>query len=325
MTDRIICVIGVCLTVLLVASLVYAVEQEEPAAAVVNGKRIPMSDLDREMQAAVRSNPELRSRENSAALGEMRQKALEYLINRELIIQEGKKAGLEPQDAEVHAEFAEIEQRFASQSAFEQALKQRGLTEEGLRGLIRRGLTVRKVLAVKIKPTAKPVTDKDVADFYEANKEGFVEQEKVSVSHILIKVSPDASDQEKVDAENNIKTIIEEARSGADFAELAKKYSQCPTASQGGDLGYFTRGQMVKPFEEAAFALQPGQISDIVKTQFGYHIIRVQDKKPERQLGLEEVSEQIKEALNDEEIDIALEKWLEPIREKATIDILLKG
>lgn len=322
MIDRIIYLTGLCMIILSMGSLVCAVEQEEPAAAVVNGERIPTSDLDREMQAAMRSNPELRSRENLAALREKRKEALEFLINRELIVQEGKKAGLEPQDTEVDAELTKIKQRFPSQSTFEQALKQRELTEKKLRRAIRRGLTVRKVVDVKVKPTAEPVTDEDVADFYEENKEGFVESEKVRARHILIKVSPDVSDREKADAESKIQAVLKEARDGADFAELAKKNSECPSASQGGDLGYFTRGQMVKPFEEAAFTLEPGQISEIVETQFGYHIILVQDKKPRRQLELEEVSDQIRKALYDEEVEIALEKWLEPIREKATIDIL---
>lgn len=322
MINRIIYLTGLCVIILSMGSLVCAIEQEEPAAAVVNGERIPMSDLDRQMQAAMRSNPELRSRENLAALREKRKEVLEFLINRELIVQEGKEAGLEPQDTEVDAELTKIKQRFPSQSAFEQALKQRGLTEKELRRAVRRELTVQKVVEVKIKPTAEPVTDEDVADFYEENKEGFAESEKVRARHILIKVSPDVSDQEKADAESKIQVVLKEARDGADFAELAKKNSECPSASQGGDLGYFTRGQMVKPFEEAAFALEPGQISEIVETQFGYHIILVQDKKPRRQLELEEVSEQIRKALYDEEIEIALEKWLEPIREKATIDIL---
>lgn len=314
---------GVCIIMLLVGSFLYAAEREEPAAAVVNSERIPMSDLDREMQAAMRGDPELRSKENIAALREKRREALDYLINQELIVQEGKKASLEPQEEEVGAELAMVKQRFPSQSAFEQVLKQQKLTEEGLSKLIRRGLTVKKVLAEKIKPTAKPVTDKDVADFYEANKEELVEPEKVSARHILIKVSSDASDQEKASAKNEIQAILDEARGGADFAELAKKHSQCPSAAQGGELGYFTRGQMVKPFEEAAFALEPGQISEIVETQFGYHIILVNDKRPKRQLGLEEVSEQIKEELSDKELNIALEKWLKPVREKATINILL--
>lgn len=154
---------------------------------------------------------------------------------------------------------------------------------------------------------------------------GISDYREAKASHILIKVSPDASDQEKADAKTKMQAILKEARGEADFAELAKKHSQRPSASQGGDLGYFTRGQMVKPFEEAAFGLQPGQISEIVETRFGYHIILVQDKKPKRQLKFEEVSGEIEKALEDEQFDIALQKWLKPLREKATINILLKG
>ncbi len=314
------CLIVICMLILLVGSFAHGEEQKEPAAAVVNGDRIPMSALDKGMQAEMAGNPELRSTENIAALRKMR---LDYLINQQLIFQEGKKAGLVPQDAEIDAEFMKIKQRFPSQEAFEQILKQQGLTEEKLRGLISRGLTVQKVLAVKIEPTVKPVIDKDIADFYEANKDGFVESEKVSARHILIKVSSDSSDQEKEEAKNGVQAILKEASGGADFAELAKKHSQGPSAPQGGDLGYFTRGQMVKPFEEAAFALEQGQISEVVETQFGYHIILVEDKKPVRQLELEEVSEQIQEALFDKEMGVVLEEWLKSVREKADIKILV--
>ena len=122
-----------------------------------------------------------------------------------------------------------------------------------------------------------------------------------------------------------IKLEVIDARGNAIEAELAKKNSQCPSAPKGGELGYFTRGQMVKPFEDAAFALQSGEISDVVETRFGYHIILVQNKESKRQLGLEEVAEQIKAALLVENVNIATEKWLEPIRQKATINILFKG
>ena len=309
---------------LLLGSSLHAVEQDEPAAAIVNGKHILTSDLDREIQAAMRSNPELRSKENTDTLRKMRWDVLDYLINRELISQEGEKAGLGPQDVEIDAELTNAKQRFPSQIMFEQVLEQQGLTEKKLREFIRQGLIVKKVLELKIRPTAKPVTDEDVENFYEENKEGFVESEKVSARHILIKVSPEAIDQEKADAKNRMQNILKEAKGGADFAELAKKHSQCPSAPKGGELGYFARGQMVKPFEDTAFALQPGQISNIVETRFGYHIILVQGRKPDRQMKLEEVSEEIKDALYSEELDIALERWLKPIREEATVSILLK-
>jgi peptidyl-prolyl cis-trans isomerase C len=254
-----------------------------------------------------------------------RRDALEYLVNQELIAQEGKKLKMEPEDGEVDKELNGVKQRFPSQEAFEQLLKAEGFTEEKLRGFIKRAMTVRKVLEVKVKPLAKPVTVKDIENFYEENKERFAEPEKVKASHILLQASPDASEEEKTAAKATLQTVLEEAKGGADFAELAKKHSQCPSAPQGRDLGYFTRGRMVPEFEEAAFKLEPGQISDIVETQFGYHIILVQDKKPKRQLDIEEVSKRIKDVLSDKEMDTALKEWLKPIREQADVEILLAG
>jgi peptidyl-prolyl cis-trans isomerase C len=284
-----------------------------------------MSELDREMRKVLTRRPELQLKENMAAFTGMRRQALQYLIDRELIVQKGKEAGLQVQSKAVDAELAKVKKQFPSQDIFEQALKREGLTEKGLRNLIRRDLTVQEVREVKIKPNAKSVTDKDAADFYETNREEFVQHEKVSASHILIKISPEASDQEKSEAKDKMQAILKEAKGGADFAELAKKHSQCPSASRGGELGFFERGDMVEPFGETAFGMQTGQISDIVETQYGYHIILLLDRKPETQLKLEDVNEQIKEFLFDREMDVALQEWLKPIREDATIEILLQG
>jgi peptidyl-prolyl cis-trans isomerase C len=264
-----------------------------------------------------------RTAEDKELYLKFRRDALEYLVSQELIAQEGKKLKMEPVDEEVDKELNGVKQRFPSQEAFEELLKAEGFTEEKLRGFIKRAMTVRKVLEANVKPLAKPVTVKDIEAFYEENKDRFVEPEKVKASHILIQISPDATEQEKADAKSTLQTALEEAKGGSDFAELAKKHSQCPSASQGGDLGYFTRGRMVPEFEEAAFKLEPGQISDIVETQFGYHIILVQDKTPKRQLDIEEVGKKIKEVLSDKEMDTALKAWLKPIREEAKVEILL--
>jgi peptidyl-prolyl cis-trans isomerase C len=290
---------------------------------MVNGMRILMSDLDMEMQKEMRDNPEIQTSKDLAARRQLRKKVLDYLIDQELIVQEGKKAGLEPQQEQIDAEFGKIKKRFSSQDAFEQVMKKQNMTEERLREIIGRAFIVKNVLEVKIEPLAKPVTEKDVADYYEAHKGEFTEPEEIRARHILIKLSSEASDEEKTYSKKEMQAILEEAKSGADFAELAKKHSQCPSAIQGGDLGYFARGDMVKPFEEAAFALEPGQISEIVETEYGYHIIRLEDRKPGRQLELEEVSEEIKKELHDKEMDVALQTWLKPLREKADIKIML--
>ncbi len=313
----------VCMTTLLLANFAHAVEQKEPAAATVNGARILMSDLDMGMQKEMRDNPDIQTSKDLAARREVRKKVLDYLIDQELIVQEGKEAGLEPQQEQIDTEFEKIRERFPSQDAFEQVMKKQNMTAERLREIIGRAFIVKNLLEAKVKPLAKPVTDKEVADYYQAHKGEFTDPEEVRARHILIKLSSGASDEEKAYAKKEMQAILEEVRSGADFAELAKKHSQCPSAIRGGDLGYFARGDMVKPFEETAFALEPGQSSEIVETEYGYHIIRLEDKKPGRQLELEEVSEEIKKELQEKEMDIALKNWLRPLREKADIKIML--
>jgi peptidyl-prolyl cis-trans isomerase C len=327
MMGYVICLSTVCMMLPMIMNFTYAAEPEQPkeqAAAVVNGQRIPISDLDRELRVMMARKPELRSKVNIDMLRKVRKQLLNYLIERELLIQAGRKVGLEAQAVEIDAEFASVEQRFPSGAAFKQALEQEGLTEEKLRKLIERRLTVKKMLEIKIYPTAKSVADEDVVSFYEEKKEEFVEPEQVRSRHILIEVAPNADNQQKSDAKSKIQAILEKAKGGADFAELASEYSQCPSASQGGDLGYFSRGRLAKTFEDAAFRLQPGQLSEVVETQFGYHIILVLDRKPETQLEFEKVGERIKEFLHGREMNIAVENWLISAKEKATINILLE-
>lgn len=318
------------LLVFLCLSLTYSLGQDsalpdEEIAAVVNGEKILMSDLDRNMSMAIAANPGLSPEINMQEYIKMKNQVLDYMIDQELIFQEAKKQNLIASDKEVDAIIAEVKQNFNSDAEFQMVLKRQGFTEQKYRDMVRRVATMRKFIEVKIKPLAKPVTEKDVADFYEAHKSGFVDKERVRARHILIKVAPNASAQQKAEAKNKIQSILQEIKpDGSNFAELAKKYSQCPSAQQGGNLGYFARGQMVKPFEDAAFSLRVGQISGIVETDFGYHIILIEDKKPERQLTLEEVSDQIREGLSDEALDKALAEWLKPIRKRSSVKVLLK-
>lgn len=126
------------------------------------------------------------------------------------------------------------------------------------------------------------VTDEEVKEFYEEHKEQFVSPESVRAQHILVK------------EEDKAKEILAEIKEGLSFEEAAKKYSECPSKAQGGDLGEFTKGKMVPEFEAAAFELAVGELSDLVKTQFGYHIIKVTDKKEKGTKNFEEVKSQIK-------------------------------
>jgi peptidyl-prolyl cis-trans isomerase C len=326
--------------VILISSFAYALEQTEQTtpnqeksaqpkeqpkeivAAEVNKEPIYLSDLTRELNMLTggRLNP----KQDPAKYAKIREQVLASLINQEILYQEGKKEGLEPKDTELETEITKVKSGFQTPEAFQQVLKMQGLTEEKFILMVKRILTMRKFIETKIQPIAEPVTDKDISDYYEANKNQYVEPEQANARHILVKVLPDSNEQQKAAAKEKIQGILVKAQNGEDFAELAKANSECPSAPQGGDLGYFSRGQMVKPFEDAAFALQPGQISDIVETEFGYHIIKLENKKTGKQLTLDEVKPKINEKLSGESMDKALGDWIKPMKEKSSIKILLK-
>jgi peptidyl-prolyl cis-trans isomerase D len=144
-------------------------------------------------------------------------------------------------------------------------------------------------------------SDEEVKEYYSENQTTYHKQAEVKASHILFSVTEGAAEEEVAQVKAEAQNVLQQARKKeADFAELAKKHSKCPSAPQGGDLGYFTRDQMVPAFSEAAFALKPGEVSDIVQTQFGLHIIKVEDVRPERTIPLEEAKEQIELILKRE-------------------------
>jgi peptidyl-prolyl cis-trans isomerase D len=155
------------------------------------------------------------------------------------------------------------------------------------------------------------ITEGQIKDYYEEHLDTFKEKKQIRARHILFKLPENASKEEEEKVKKKALEVLKKAKEGQDFAELAKKYSEGPTAKDGGDLGYFSENQMVKPFEEAAFKLKKGQISDLVRTSFGYHIIKVEDIKEARTKSLDQVREQIvAEMVKTATSDLAYEKGL---------------
>jgi peptidyl-prolyl cis-trans isomerase D len=154
-------------------------------------------------------------------------------------------------------------------------------------------------------------TEQQVTDYYEENLEMFREKKEVKARHILFKLSEDASEEEEKKAREKGLKVLKKARQGEDFSALAQKYSEGPTGKNGGELGYFSSGQMVESFEEAAFKMKKGEISDLVRTPFGYHIVKLDDIKEARTRDLDQVREQIEETLiHTVSADLAHEKAL---------------
>lgn len=229
--------------------------------------------------------------------------AIGYLIDNKIVEVEAEKEKIKVSDKEIDEEMQTYIESNGGEEAFDAALSQSGLSREDIEEEVVNYLKIVKLLESDIE-----VTDEEITTYFEENKESFSEPEQVEASHILVE------DEEKA---NEVK---EKLNAGEDFAELAKEYStDASNAENGGELGFFPQGQMVPEFDEAAFSMKVGDISDPVKTSYGYHIIHVTDKKEAKEATLEDHKEDIKKALFDQEIQTKYTTWISEKREKLDI------
>ena len=163
------------------------------------------------------------------------------------------------------------------------------------------------------------VSDAEMKQYFDSHPEEFKQPEQVKASHILIKVAADADPAQKDEARQKIEDIQKKLKKGEDFSTMAREHSEGPSASRGGDLGYFSRGQMVKPFEDAAFALKTDQLSDVVETQFGYHLIKVYDHKDETLLSYNDVKADLNKHLKQQKTQAEVDTYIKGLRESADI------
>jgi peptidyl-prolyl cis-trans isomerase C len=248
---------------------------------------------------------------------------LDQLIAYRLLMQETRTRNIDVPDAEVEARIAAIKQQFPSEDVFTSALKQQSMTLEQLRADAKADMQVAKMLEAEVNSKVA-VAPADVNDFYTQNPDKFQQGERVRASHVLIRAEENADAKTKEEARAKAADVLKQARSGKDFAELAKHYSQDPgSAAQGGDLGYFGQGQMVGPFEQAAFALKPGELSDIVETPFGFHVIKVADRQPSRTVPLDDVKPQIEQFLQNQQRQEKTEAFINSLKSKGKVEVLI--
>lgn len=300
---------------------------EEPKSlkekvAVVNGTVITRGELDQEVRAVAKRFGRSGKSLKGPQLARLEPRVLENLIGRELLFQEARDAGIRVTDKMVDAQFASLKKRFPDETAFRKTMERMHLSEQDIRKQIRRGMTIRQWIKGKFVKTIS-VPEKDVKAYYNAHTKMFHRPEEVRASHILIKVDPKADEKTKMKARKDLEGIKKKLLKGEDFAVLARKYSQGPSAAKGGDLGYFRRGQMVPPFEKAAFALKPGEVSDIVVTRFGYHLIKVTDRKPGKTLSYAEIKEKLKEFLKKQKVGKAINAHMERLKKGAKVERFL--
>lgn len=211
--------------------------------------------------------------------GELVQMATQRVVEQKLLSQEGRKAGFKPNELSVAEMAQDVEEQAGGIDQLNQSLAAMGTDREHLLDIIREMDIVRSFIKDTIAPTIT-VTDEEIATFYAENPQMFVTEEQVHARHIIYAAGEDADADTVVNARANAEEARKRAIAGEDFAALAKELSEGPSAPNGGDLGFFVYQQMVPPFAEAAFALEPGGISEVVRTNFGFHVIKVEEKRP---------------------------------------------
>jgi len=288
--------------------------------ARVNGTPLDRAELER----AVRSlEGQAGGPVPAAKRDEIYRQLVDQLIALKLLSQECVARKIVIPDAEVESRVAEVKKPFPNEQAFSAALAERQMTLDKLKSEIRQQLQAMKVVETDIKPTVA-VTDADVTDFYVKNPDKFQEPEAVRASHIMIR-TPDVTDEaQKKKAKAEATAVLAEIKKGGDFAALAKQHSQdAGSAANGGDLGFVPRGQTSPVFEQAAFALKPGQMSGVVESPFGYHIIKVAAHRDARTVPLQEVKPQVQEFLTQQQMQQKTEAYVTKLKAKAKIDVLM--
>ncbi len=296
---------------------------KDEKAATVNNKVITMSSLNDEMSRYERQLGMAGQTPDEAQLAEMRTRVLDGLINREILKQESEKQGIKIEPQEVDDQLASLKKRFPNEADFQSTLSKMNLTEETLKLQFSQDLAVQKLIDTQVAGKVV-VTPEETRSFYDSNPDLFKAPEMVRASHILVKVDPKATDDDKKKAKEKIQGLQKKIKEGADFAAVAKENSDCPSAENGGDLDYFQKGQMVAPFENAAFALKPGDVSDVVETQFGYHLIKVTDKKEAGMTPYEEIDEKIEQHLKQEKVNKQVNDYIAQLKSQAKIETYLK-
>ena len=283
--------------------------------AIVNGVEISGDAVQFELDRLVRfyMSHGMTMDEVKQNLPKLEEKALDQAIGAKLLLDRAQELDIPLMAADIDAEVSKVVTQVGGPENYKKALDAQGITEVQFRKELEKGAKVNKLVEQACSGVADPTED-EVAKFYEAHKAEFVVPHQVLCQHILVKGSDDA-------ALDKIKAIRERIVSGgADFAEEAKKNSDCPSGQEGGSLGWFGRGMMVPEFDKVAFEMKKGEVSGVVSTQFGYHIIYKADQKGGGKQTLVDVHDQIKDLLRHEARGRAMDAFVAELRAAAKIE-----
>jgi peptidyl-prolyl cis-trans isomerase C len=299
-------------------------------AVTVNGVDITEDQLQQVLQPQLakmaQQNQKLPPALKETLEKQIRQQLLDQLIIRQLLEEKAKEANITFSEEEVIDQIKKLLTMQGSSMTLEQFKEQiakTGKNFEDIKKQVERGMAYQKIVDAQWMGKVN-VTEEDAKKHYDENPTQFVTKEQVRASHILInpeelKDAGSDPNQQKAKAKAKAEDLLKQIKEGADFAELAKVNSHCPSSARGGDLNFFGKGQMVPPFEKAAFALETGKVSDVVETRFGYHIIKVTDRKQAGTISFEQAKADLIKRLEQKKQAELTQKYLDSLKAAANI------
>ncbi len=289
--------------------------------AIVNGQEISGEAVQFELDRLVRfyMSHGMTIDEVKKNLTKLEEKALEQAIGAKLLLDRASQLDLPVTAKDIDAEVQKVITQVGGEENFKKALEAQGITEDAFRRELEKGARVNMLVNQACAHVDEPTED-DVTAFYTAHKAEYVVPQQVLCQHILVKSEEGDLPEAKSAAFEKIREIRERIVAGGDFAEEAKKHSDCPSGQEGGSLGWFGRGMMVPEFDACAFDMKKGEVSNIVTTQFGYHIIYKADERGGGEQTLVDVHDQIKDLLRHEARGRAMDAFVAELREKAQVE-----
>jgi len=298
---------------------------QEPDRVVIriNGKDLTRMDFINEMGLIAQSLQGRVPPERMAQMqDEIANQAMDQLVVKTLLWQESQKLAEALDSEEIEQAMARFRASLPPGTVLEDQLQELGMTMEELRENIVRELKINQLLEKQVLGI-EPPADEDLLAFYEENKLMYFNRpESARARHILVMFTAEDTDEAKAEKRAQVESLRARALAGEDFSELAAVHSECNSAMRGGHLGLFQRGQMVPPFEQAAFTQPIGQIGDVVETQFGYHVVLVDERFEEGVQPYEEVKDRIKSGLFDMKRQEVLRAYVTQLRENADIELV---
>ncbi len=288
-------------------------------AAVVNNEVITQSELDEILQRPRREiNEKFDGEEEQQLLNKLTRELLNRLIEKRLQLQVARQKNITVGKEDVEAALNDIKLKnaFIDDEAFKRALAQEGMTLEQYKKELEDQLTIMKLLTREVRANIV-ISEEEIKDYYKNNEKQYALPEEAHLRIMLFKESDDAGMKKAAD-------ILSQIKNGANFADLAKKHSDDPTAKDGGDIGFIKKGQMLPELEKPAFSLKKNDVSDIIKTPSGYYIIKIEDRKEAAPIPLEKVRSDIEKALYEKKADFMYDQWLSDLRRNSYVEIKLQ-